>query len=285
MDAFAGRAARRAPAVARLARDGPAPPRRPAGGRARGVRQRRHARGADRPWPACRRQLSRWCRMRCTRRIHRPPIAWPTREPRTTARAPATTGQICCTSAARFRASGSTCCSRSSPRSGNAFPVRACCAWVARFRGIRSQQATRLGVADRIVTAAVRRSPRAGRRVSPGRARPAAVGTGGLRAAGRRGPGVRHAGHRQRHTRASRGWRHAARSTAVSPISTRGRRPSRPCCEERESDGRAWAARRDGALAHARRFTLAAHARGMTNVYRAVLPEAFEWPLARVGAR
>ena len=54
---------------------------------------------------------------------------------------------------------------------------------------------------------------------------------------------------------------------------------------ERQDGGDDWVARRNRALAHGRRFTLAAHAVGMTNVYRDVLPDAFDWPLARVGAR
>ncbi len=54
---------------------------------------------------------------------------------------------------------------------------------------------------------------------------------------------------------------------------------------ERQDGGNDWAARRNRALAHGRRFTLAAHALGMTNVYRDVLPDAFDWPLARAGAR
>lgn len=54
---------------------------------------------------------------------------------------------------------------------------------------------------------------------------------------------------------------------------------------ERQDGGDDWAARRNRALAHGRRFTLAAHALGMTSVYRDVLPDAFDWPLARAGAR
>jgi glycosyltransferase involved in cell wall biosynthesis len=53
---------------------------------------------------------------------------------------------------------------------------------------------------------------------------------------------------------------------------------------ERQSPSPAWLARRDAALAHARRFSLGAHGRGMTDVYRGVLPEAFAWPLAQAGA-
>ena len=54
---------------------------------------------------------------------------------------------------------------------------------------------------------------------------------------------------------------------------------------ERQGGGNDWVARRNRALGHGRRFTLAAHALGMTRVYRDVLPEAFDWPLARVGTR
>jgi glycosyltransferase involved in cell wall biosynthesis len=55
--------------------------------------------------------------------------------------------------------------------------------------------------------------------------------------------------------------------------------------QERQDGGSDWTARRSRALGHGRRFTLAAHALGMTCVYRDVLPQAFDWPLARVGAR
>ena len=55
--------------------------------------------------------------------------------------------------------------------------------------------------------------------------------------------------------------------------------------DERADDPVAWAQRRTSALAHARRFTLAAHARAITAVYAGVLPGAFERPMALAGSR
>jgi glycosyltransferase involved in cell wall biosynthesis len=54
---------------------------------------------------------------------------------------------------------------------------------------------------------------------------------------------------------------------------------------ERAADPAAWARRRQGALAHARRFTPAAHAHAMTEVYGAVLPRAFEQAMVLAGSR
>jgi glycosyltransferase involved in cell wall biosynthesis len=55
--------------------------------------------------------------------------------------------------------------------------------------------------------------------------------------------------------------------------------------DERAGDPEAWARRRRSALAHARRFTPAAHARAMTAVYADVLPGAFDRAPALVGWR
>jgi glycosyltransferase involved in cell wall biosynthesis len=55
--------------------------------------------------------------------------------------------------------------------------------------------------------------------------------------------------------------------------------------DERAHDSRAWTRRREGAVAHARRLTPAAHARAMTAVYAQVLPAAFEPTPVVVGVR
>lgn len=55
--------------------------------------------------------------------------------------------------------------------------------------------------------------------------------------------------------------------------------------DERADDPVAWTRRRSSGLAHARRFTPAAHARAMTAVYAEVLPGVFERGLALAGSR
>jgi glycosyltransferase involved in cell wall biosynthesis len=55
--------------------------------------------------------------------------------------------------------------------------------------------------------------------------------------------------------------------------------------DEHSNDPAAWARRRSAALAHARRFTPAAHARAMTAIYEDVLPRAFARPMVLAGAR
>jgi glycosyltransferase involved in cell wall biosynthesis len=54
---------------------------------------------------------------------------------------------------------------------------------------------------------------------------------------------------------------------------------------EHANDPAAWARRRSAALAHARRFTPAAHAQAMTAIYEDVLPRAFARPMVLAGAR
>ena len=77
----------------------------------------------------------------------------------------------------------------------------------------------------------------------------------------------------------------AGPSIAASAISTPGRRPWAPAAGTADG-GNDWAWRGGNrALAHGRRFTLAAHALGMTNSIETCCRTAFDWPLARAGAR
>jgi glycosyltransferase involved in cell wall biosynthesis len=55
--------------------------------------------------------------------------------------------------------------------------------------------------------------------------------------------------------------------------------------DERARDARAWVRRRQAALAHAGRFTPAAHARAMTAVYAGLLPANADRPMEVVGSR
>ena len=59
----------------------------------------------------------------------------------------------------------------------------------------------------------------------------------------------------------------------------------RTLLDERADDPAAWSRRRSTALAHARRFTPAVHARAMTAVYEEVLPAAFAPAAVLAGAR
>ena len=107
-----------------------------------------------------------------------------------------------------------------------AAPIPGCAApagrWTVDDRTVAAGRAARRGWRDR--GAAVPRSPDTCRRLPARRPGPAAVRTRGLRPAGHRGPGVRHARSGQRHPAATGGRRVAALPTAGRPTSMRGRR-------------------------------------------------------------
>ena len=207
---------------------------------------------------------------------HRIRAAGPRRTPRPTSRRRACSDRVarswsCCTSAARSRASASTCCSTCSPacaRRGRDAPAHPRRRSVHRASSASARATSACCEAIHVLPFVDRAT--LGRRLPAQRARAAAVGSRRVRAADCRSARARHADGRERHPGAARD-RQRRRDLLPGGRGDRrvGRRRSCGCCASARPTPRAGRRAATGGLARAADFSWAATPRASSTRYRA----------------